>query len=84
MAANRTQLEQWFDEGVRQGATHMVVVCDTFDYDDYPVYVMPDGDKNAREVAEQYRGKNMQKVMEVYDLQMDKAMQMREVRTFHY
>ena len=59
-------LKQWYDNGKAMGATHMVVACDTFDWDDYPCYVMPK--QTVEAVAEEHNGKNMQKVMEVYNL----------------
>ena len=74
-------LSRWFDEGLRQGATHLIVVCDTFSYDDYPVYVKPGED--PRKIETKYSG-NMQRVMEVYALHLDKKSQMRERRSFHY
>lgn len=82
MAASREDISGWFDRGVRDGATHMIVVCDTFDWDDYPVYVQPGED--ARTVASKYMGQNMQRVMEVYSLKQDKAKQMTERRVFNY
>lgn len=82
MAATREDIARWFDAGISQGATHMIVVCDTYDWGDYPVYVTPPED--ARRKADEYRKKSMQQVMEVYDLNMDKAMQMAEHRAFHY
>jgi hypothetical protein len=66
MATTKDDLRQWFNEGLRLGATHMIVVCDTFDYDDYPVYVMPGED--AAEKAVEYAQRSMQKVMEVYKI----------------
>lgn len=82
----------WFDEGVVKGATHMIVVCDTFDWSDYPVYVMPGED--ARTKSFQYGSddgsglprdeRNMQKVMEVYSLALPKDAQLLERRAFHY
>ena len=82
MAASRVDINRWFDEGISEGATHMIVVCDTWDYEDYPVFVKPGED--ARVVAAQNNGVNMQRVMEVYDLSMDKNTQMNETRAFHY
>jgi|ERR1039458_6306432 hypothetical protein len=35
----KEDLRRWFNEGVELKATHMIVVCDTFDHEDYPVYV---------------------------------------------
>jgi len=62
----REDLADWIDRGIEQGATHMIVVCDTFDYSDYPVYVKPSED--VRTVVKKYNGVNMQSIMEVYNL----------------
>jgi hypothetical protein len=78
MAASRQDIAGWFDEGAKDGATHMIVVCDTFDHDDYPIFC-----KGAAACLDQYKkhdGANMQRVMEVYDLRADKAEQMNELR----
>ena len=75
MATSLFQLREWFDAGVKEGATHMLVVCDTYDWDDFPVYVKPGQD--ARAVYSATHGHNMQKVMEVYDLKADKESQFR-------
>lgn len=76
MAATRQDIEGWFDRGVANGARHMLVVCDTFDHDDYPVFTHSDDEclKRYKEPG------NMQRVMEVYDLRADKAAQMNEHR----
>jgi hypothetical protein len=42
MAATKDDLSNWFDDGVSAKATHMIVVCDTFNYDDYPVFTTTD------------------------------------------
>jgi hypothetical protein len=57
-------IRKWFEEGNNENNTHMFVVCDTFDWEDYPVYVTKD--QNVHKQYEQYHGSNMQKVMEVY------------------
>lgn len=77
----REQISVWFDEGLAQGATHMIVACDTFDHDDYPVYCT--SNKATLERYKSLDNVNMQKVMEVYDLKADKAAQMQEHRAFH-
>lgn len=76
METSRKDLEGWFDEGKKKGARHMIVLCDTFDWTDYPVYTRTDDD-----CLLQYRnpGKR-QKVMEVYDLSVSKDEQLRERR----
>lgn len=83
MATTVQMLEDWFDRGVSQGATHMIVVCDTFDWSDYPVYVS-DGE-DARTVAQRYGNESMQRVMEVYDLRKPRDKQMKPgARVFNY
>ncbi len=76
------ELMAWFQEGVEKKATHMIVVVDTFDYEDYPAYVMEGEDVRERE--KQFQG-NMQRVMEVYDLRKDMESQMKPgTRVFNY
>ena len=78
MAATKDEISIWFDRGVAQKATHMIVVCDTLDHEDYPCFASSDAD--AIEQHSYYDGKNMQRVMEVYDLRAGKAEQMSERR----
>jgi hypothetical protein len=73
MGTSRETLMEWFKRGVEQKATHMVVVCDTFDYDDYPVYV--DEGESPQEAVKAHSG-NMQRVMEVYNLKLPMNPQM--------
>lgn len=75
---SKTEIENWFDRGVKQGATHMIVVCDTFDHEDYPAYA--NDDVEALEKHKHFNGQNMQRVMEVYDLRCNKSEQMNERR----
>lgn len=59
-------LTQWFFDGKSDSDnTHMIIVCDTYDWEDYPVYVT--SDQNVHEIYEQHNEKNMQRVMEVYN-----------------
>ena len=81
MATTREEIANWFDRGKAEGQTHMIVVCDTFDHEDYPVYA--GSDKEALQQYAEHNGKNMQRVMEVYDLRLDKAMQLAEFRAMH-
>ena len=62
--------------------THMIVICDTFDYIDYPKYVKKT--ENVRMVYDSVHQKNMQKVMEVYNLKMDIDDQLNERRAFNF
>lgn len=66
MAASREDVNRWIVNGKKMGATHIISVCDTFDYDDYPVYIMPNDDLEKKKSY--YNGGNMQKINEVIDL----------------
>lgn len=83
MGTTIDDLKRWFQEGVEQGATHMIVVCDTFDWEDFPVYVTPEEDVRKR-VSEE-GSKEMQRVMEVYNLKKSMADQFEAgTRVFNY
>lgn len=82
MATSREEIGDWFDEGVQRGATHMIVVCDTLDHSDYPVYVQKGED--VRQEYSKYDGPNMQRVMEVYSLSRPRDAQLTEGRAFHF
>jgi hypothetical protein len=75
-------IRKWLEEAKREGATHMIVACDTFDWGNYPISVMP-GD-SALEKVRELRAKPMTKVMEVYSLRRDIEAQLGEERSFHY
>jgi hypothetical protein len=59
-------IKRWKENGIRLGASHVIVVCDTFEYEDYPVYAYTPTD--LEEKKSRYNGPNMQKIMEVITL----------------
>ena len=81
MAAQKSDIERWFDIGLTIGARWLIVVCDTFDHDDYPIYIAEDEDFYKE--YDEYDGVNMQRIMEVYDLKMDRDTQFKEGRAHH-
>lgn len=73
-------IEHWLNDAVRDGADFLIVACDTFNYNDYPVPV------NRSEFWEkhgQFDGKHMQRIMEVYDLSINLQSQLSERRAMH-
>ena len=82
MGTTKEDINRWIKSGQEQGATHMIVVCDTFDWEDYPVYVMPTEDVHQK--FAHYNGPNMQKVMEVYNLGKDLEKQLGAHRAFEF
>lgn len=78
MSTTPAQIGAWFDAGVRLGDEYMIVMCDTFSWEDYPVYY------NAKDCLKRVaKPGDMQTVMEVYDLKADKASQLLERRAMH-
>jgi hypothetical protein len=69
-------ISDWFDRGVAQEKDFMIIVCDTFDYEDYPVFCLED---DYNEIYNHYDGKNMQRIMESYNLHKDKNEQINKV-----
>lgn len=65
-STTKDDIREWFENGMDMGAAYMLVVCDTFDWEDYPAYVMPGEDLAAK--GRSMHGPNMQKVMECYNL----------------
>lgn len=73
MAATLKDIARWFEDGKKDKASFMIVMCDTFDHEDYPVYVYA-ASQFAGVYAEKARAP-MQRIMEVYDLNKPWAQQ---------
>lgn len=56
----------WIEQGKKLKATHIIVVCDTFDYDDYPVFVR--NHAQLASIKKLYASKDMQRIMEIIDI----------------
>ena len=82
MATSREDITELFTRGKKQKATHLIVVCDTYDHEDYPVFVTKKQD--AKTEVTKRNGVNMARVMEVYNLSMDMETQLKEYRSFNY
>jgi hypothetical protein len=78
MSTSVDTLRNWFNTGLQQGATHMVIMCDTFDYEDYPVYVSRG--ENPRDV----QTPSMGRIMECYSMAIPFAQQASEYRANHW
>jgi hypothetical protein len=78
------EIREWLNEGLKFKATHVLIVCDTYDYENYPVYVLPGQD--VRKVAEAHNDPSMTRLMEVYSLTgvHPIEVQLRQARSFNY
>lgn len=81
MSTSQEDIRQWLERAKQNNATHLIVVCDTYDWDDYPVEVT--STENIHECIAKYNGKNMQKIMEVYNLKLDIEKQLNEGRSYN-
>ncbi len=81
MTATLNDIKGWLKRGIAEEATHVIIVHDTYDHENYPVFVLSGEDVFER--ASKYNGSNMQTVDEVYDLTMDIDEQLNEHRAFH-
>ena len=78
---SRSEISKWYDEGIKSGKVYMLVVCDTYDYEDYPAYC--ESLEDARRLSN--NPGQMQKVMEVYKLidnEIDKNQQLNQHRAW--
>lgn len=68
---SRSEIRDWLGsaEEMSKSFSHMIVVCDSFDYEDYPVHV--NRDENVQDVIDNYSSKPMQQIMEVYSYDLN-------------
>ncbi len=80
--SSREDISGWFDRALKNKNAFLIVVCDSFDYDDYPVFV----DKEENFGAKYWEMKNapMQQIMEVYDISKPKEDQMALTRCWNF
>jgi hypothetical protein len=78
MSTSRSDIERWYKSGKSQNKKWLIVVCDTFDYEDYPVYASTD--KEFWYEYDHHNGQNMQCIMESYDLTKSLDSQINEFR----
>lgn len=67
-------IKEWYDRGDDGTHSHMVVMCDTFDYEDYPMYVTKGEDPRER------ASRNADKVMECYSYALGWDVQSKQFR----
>lgn len=79
MATSRQDIEGWLARAPKE-ATHKLVLCDTFDWSDYPVYCADAAEARGR--AD--KPGEVQKFMECYRLDMDLQQQRAEHRARNF
>lgn len=74
------EIRDWLKSERTKNCSYMMVVCDTYDYEDYPVYIQK-GCDIEKEINQ--RNSQFSKVMEVYDLGKDIEKQLSEKRAWN-
>lgn len=83
MAATQSEIRGWLTRkhsllgNKIEDCSHVIIYCDTFDYTDYPVYVLKT--ENIEDVMKTHNDR----LMEVYSLSMDIEAQLNEYRAYH-
>ncbi|KKM82799.1 hypothetical protein LCGC14_1315970 [marine sediment metagenome] len=81
MSASEKEIKGWIEEAQRQKSSHLLIITDTFDYDNYPVFAH--GKKDCMKKIEEYNDINMQKVEEVYNMRRSIKKQFKENRSWN-
>lgn len=79
---SKEEIKRLLMNGNAKEYSHMIVFCDTFDYEDFIVYVKYDQDVE-QVIKEKRKLGNMIKVMGVYNYNIDLEMQLNEYRANH-
>lgn len=82
MAATREDISEWFDRALNNKDAFMIVVCDSYDYGDYPVFV--DKEENFEAKYREMQNAAMQQIMEVYDISKPKEEQLSLTRCWNF
>ncbi len=69
--ATPANVGEWIESAKTKFATHIIIVTDTFDYEDYPVFVSRHQD--LRTVIGETNDKPMQRVTSVYEIKKGQA-----------
>jgi hypothetical protein len=81
MAATREKIHHWLIQAQQEQATHVIIACDTFDWTDYPVSVSQD--QQVEEEIHKLQFTEMQKVVEVYSLDLSLEPQLDQIRAWN-
>ncbi len=81
MTATLQDIRGYVERGQKNGSTHVIIACDTFDHDNYPVFVS--SQENVQEKIDDINKSEMQKIDEVYNLQIPIEPQLQAPRAYN-
>lgn len=84
LESRRQLVPEWWEAGKAKGATHLLVVRDSFSYEYYPVYVLPH--QNVFLVADEHRTdpSAMRKLVEVFSYAHPLVTQLAQERAMNF
>lgn len=66
MTATRNNVDKWIEIGKEKRSRWILSMCDTYDYEDYPIYV--DSSENIKTVIKFNQTQSMQKINEIISI----------------
>ena len=81
MTATKQDIERWLESAKEKNASHLIVAVDTYDHDNYPVYVGYDEDV-MKEIT-RVESSDMQGIDEIYNMSMDINKQLSQFRAYN-
>lgn len=81
MTATKEDIEFWLSVAVIKEATHLIVAVDTYDHENYPVYVSKN--KKLKEEIERISRSSLQSIDEVYNMSLDTNKQLKQYRAMN-
>ncbi len=66
MTTTQEDVNGWIKEGRKKNAHYLIVVCDTFSYEDFPVYAYSEEDKQEKQSY--HSSQPMSRIMETIKL----------------
>lgn len=82
MAASYEDVRRWVYGGNNGTNSHLIVVCDKWDWEDYPVYVK-NGEDIKKYISEYQDAQRMSGINEIYNYSLDLESQLREGHAWH-
>ena len=82
MTATSNDIKQWLDTAESNGTRWLIIAVDHWDYENYPMFCKTEDEfwdcfKRASNSG------NMQSIDEIYDMALDREMQVAELRANH-
>lgn len=80
MASTRLDVDRWIKSAKEQGKKFIISVCDTFEYDDYPVFC--ENEKEMKEEHKYYKSASMQKINEIIHIKDEEVIENLTIHDF--